>query len=343
MNGEQQTNYNANDTLGTAQVYTLSNLNPGQRNTITVQVCNDGYADGVSNSHMITEETVTNWNGIIGDIKLKATDPIYVKNVKVYPNITDKTARTIVTVAKDITDACEGNLTLQAESYNHEGAAHKPAQKVQAFRMDTGEKEKTIELTYEIGDSMKLWSEFHPSLYHMTVHLTVGTLYSDSYSVNFGMREFKASGTKFTVNGNVTFLRGEGNSAVFPLTGYPYMTKEEWRDFFGKAQELGINFFRFHSWTPPKAAFDAADEMGIYMQPELYGFGGSSAFTTSFTYFTEEAKRILDYLASNPSFVMMTWGNELTTDNTANRNAANTLRTICKSIDDTRLYAEGNK
>ena len=48
-------------------------------------------------------------------------------------------------------------------------------------------------------------------------------------------------------------MRGEGNSAVFPLTGYPFMTKEEWLDFFSTAQELGINFFRFHSWTPPEA------------------------------------------------------------------------------------------
>lgn len=341
VNGIQQTKYNSNNTLGTAQVYTLSNLNPGQKNKITVQVRNDGYADGVSNSHMITEETVTNWNGIIGEIKLKATDPVYVKNVKVYPNITAKTARTVVTIAKNIAGACEGNLTIQAESYNHEGAAHSPSQKVQAFSMTAGESEKNIEFTYEMGDSMKLWSEFHPSLYHMTVNLAVGSQYSDTYSVKFGMREFKANGTQFTVNGKVTFLRGEGNSAVFPLTGYPYMTKEAWTEFFSKAQELGINFFRFHSWTPPKAAFDAADELGIYMQPELYGFGGSAAFSTSFTYFTEEAKRILDYLASNPSFIMMTWGNELTTDNTANRNAANTLRTTCKSIDNTRLYAEG--
>ena len=132
-------------------------------------------------------------------------------------------------------------------------------------------------------------------------------------------------------------MRGEGNSAVFPLTGYPFMTKEEWLDFFSTAQELGINFFRFHSWTPPEAAFEAADELGIYMQPELYGFGG----TPFGDYFNEEAVRILEYLANHPSFVMFAWGNELNTTG-SNRDGANALRELCRSVDDTRLYAEGS-
>lgn len=36
VNGQEQTNYNSNDTLGTAQEYVLSDLIPGQENTITV-------------------------------------------------------------------------------------------------------------------------------------------------------------------------------------------------------------------------------------------------------------------------------------------------------------------
>ena len=38
-------------------------------------------------------------------------------------------------------------------------------------------------------------------------------------------------------------------------------------DDFTKA--WGINHYRFHSWCPPKAAFEAADELGGYFQAEL--------------------------------------------------------------------------
>ena len=59
VNGQEQANYNSNDTLGTAQEYVLSGLIPGQENTITVQVRNTDYQVG-TNSHMLTEETVIN-------------------------------------------------------------------------------------------------------------------------------------------------------------------------------------------------------------------------------------------------------------------------------------------
>ena len=87
------------------------------------------------------------------------------------------------------------------------------------------------------------------------------------------------------------------------------------------------------------AAFEAADEMGIYMQPEMYGFGGTP---TGFdTLYGKEGERILEYFASNPSFVMMTFGNEMTTSSTDTQSEIKSFRARLKSIDPTRLYAEG--
>ncbi|BFK83258.1 hypothetical protein I4000191A8_03960 [Clostridia bacterium i40-0019-1A8] len=336
VNGQEQTNYNANDTLGTAQEYVLTGLIPGQENTLTVQVRNTDYAVSTG-SHMLTEETVTNWNGILGKIELKATDPVFIKDVRIYPDIHAKTAQAKITIANTTGQAIHGTLALQAHSYNHEGSVHTVPQAVQEFTLGADEEEQEIEVTYHMGEEVRLWSEFDPSMYEMTVTLDSEENFADAFVESFGMREFKTSGTKFTINGITTFMRGEGNSAVFPLTGYPYMTKAEWLDFFSKAQALGINFFRFHSWTPPEAAFEAADELGIYMQPELYGFGG----TPFSAYYDEEAVRILHYLANHPSFVMFAWGNELDTTG-SNRDGANALRELCRSVDNTRLYAEGS-
>ena len=44
----------------------------------------------------VTEETQTNWNGIIGEIKLIANPPILIKDIQVYPNFEDKTAKVLV-------------------------------------------------------------------------------------------------------------------------------------------------------------------------------------------------------------------------------------------------------
>ena len=40
------------------------------------------------------------------------------------------------------------------------------------------------------------------------------------------------------------------------------------------AKSYGINHYRFHTWTPPEAAFAAADIVGMYMQPELPSHAG---------------------------------------------------------------------
>lgn len=339
INGEEQTNYNTNDSLVMPHEYYLSNLKAGEENIITVEVTNGSYDLFRTKTHMLTEETQNDWNGIIGEVALKATDKIYIKDVKVYPDAEKKIANVKVTVRKDTDEAVNGTLTLSATSYNHEGEQDRVSPMTEDISLTQGKGETTLEYAYNMGNNVKLWSEFHPALYRMTVSVNMDNGAKNDYTESFGMRDFSKSDGQFTINGNKTFLRGEANSAVFPLTGYPFMTKAEWKKFFGKAQSMGINFFRFHSWAPPMAAFEAADEMGIYMQPEMYGFGGTP---TGFdTLYGKEGERILEYFASNPSFVMMTFGNEMTTSSTDTQSEIKSFRARLKSIDPTRLYAEG--
>lgn len=290
VNGVEQTECNTNDSIGTPQVYTLNGLIPGQLNTITIEVKNTDYKIP-TRSHMLTEETVTNWNGMIGRMELAAVDSVSVDAVRCYPDIQNKTVTVEVTLNNITGNDVSGILNISAESYNHEGIIHKPEELNKSFSMKAAEKVKEFRFTYDMGDDVRLWSEFDPDLYHLTVSLDAESFH-DAKTVSFGMREIGTKERKFTINGTKTFLRGEGNSAVFPLTGYPFMTKEEWTEFFKTAQELGINFFRFHSWTPPEAAFEAADELGVYMQPELYGFGEQANWGTNHYYYSE-AKRIL--------------------------------------------------
>lgn len=345
VNGVPQTDSPSTDTLGTPQVYRLSGWTAGTENTLTIEVENDHYPIN-TRSHMLTEETVTNWNGILGRFLLVAKDEVHLAGVRIYPDTAHKAAAVKLTVCAADDRGCRGTLTLEAHSCNHPGRPDRVKAWTCAFAIPRGSCRAELDLTYPMGTAPRLWSEFDPTLYELTVTLTAGTA-RDCWTGRFGMRDFRAAGRKFTINGQTTFLRGEANSAVFPLTGYPYMTVEAWREFFRRAQALGINFFRFHSWTPPQAAFAAADELGIYMQPELYAFGGMPYLpegenVQASAYLFAEAKRILAHLANHPSFVMLAWGNELDTTTAEKRSWAAKLREVCRAQDPTRLYAEGS-
>ena len=83
------------------------------------------------------------------------------------------------------------------------------------------------------------------------------------------MREFTTKGTRFQLNDRIISTRGNVHNCEFPLTGYPGMDKAYWVNLWKLYKDWGLNSVRFHSWCPPEAAFAAADEVGIYMEPEV--------------------------------------------------------------------------
>ena len=345
VNGAEETDCTTSNSIAVPHEYRLKNLVPGGENTITVEVTNgtgsnEGKSDNVyglfrSKTHMLTAETQTDWNGIIGEVALKAADKVYISDIMVYPDVKNSKTAVKAVVQNDSGAPAKGTLNISAVCRDNGDTI---PQKEYSSEFAAGE--STLEFVYDMGDNVKLWSEFHPSLYDMTVSLKTQSGERNDYVESFGMRDWGTSEGQFTINGNKTFLRGEANSAVFPENGYPYMTREEWLNFFGKAKSMGINFFRFHSWIPPMAAFKAADELGIYMQPEMYGFGGTpTANDFNNTLYGEDGINALKYLASSPSFVMMTFGNEMTT--TGQTAAFEDYRARLKAIDSTRLYAGG--
>jgi hypothetical protein len=71
---------------------------------------------------------------------------------------------------------------------------------------------------------------------------------------------------------------------------------------------------RFHSWCPPKAAFEAADQSGFYLQVECSSWANSSTTIGDGkpfdNYLYEESQRMVDEYGNHPSFCMMVYGNE---------------------------------
>ena len=114
----------------------------------------------------------------------------------------------------------------------------------------------------------------------------------------------------FEADGRPVFLRGKHDACVFPLTGHTPMDKASWIDYFRRCQDYGVNHVRFHSWCPPEAAFAAADELGIYLQPEL-PFWGTLEGEELLGFLKKEGLNILRTYGHHPSFALFSLGNEL--------------------------------
>ncbi len=314
LDGKEQGMRNS---LSTPHVYDLgSGIEPG-RHTITICVDNSYKIDVGRNAHSVTEHTQTNWNGIVGRLELRATDLVWIGEVRITPQPEAKSAKVRVTVRNATGKPVVARLA----------AAGVTAQ------LDATGAEAQAELLVPFAGA-KLWDEYQGHLQELTVHLTAGT-HQDEWRGQFGLREIGERGKQFTINGRPVFLRGTLECNIFPMTGYPPMSVEGWARLFRIARSYGLNHFRFHSWCPPEAAFRAADEAGFMLQVELPVWSsavGKDAVLTA--YMKDEAQRIQDTYGNHPSFTMLCLGNELRGD----FDAMDSLVGELKARDRRRLY-----
>ena len=141
-------------------------------------------------------------------------------------------------------------------------------------------------------------------------HSSLPTPHSALPHPNF--KDFHIEGQHFYANGHKIFLRGKHDACVWPLTGHVAMDVESWREYLGTCDAYGLNHVRFHSWCPPEAAFLAADELGIILQPELPFWGSfDDKDTTLMNFLHKEGENILRTYGHHPSFRMFALGNEL--------------------------------
>ncbi|GAJ15614.1 unnamed protein product, partial [marine sediment metagenome] len=222
------------NSLSTPHEYDIGKLIAG-RHRLTIRVDNTVKIEVGVNAHSISDHTQTNWNGIVGKIKLRATDAVWIEDLQVYPDVQSKTAKVRVTVRNDTRKKVKGSLNLLAQT-SHSKSQHKAAPK--SVKFTASQPQTTLEVEYPMGDDVLLWDEFLPNVYRMTV-LVSSAEYADSKTVEFGMREIGTSGTQFTINGRKMFLRGTLECCIFPLTGYPHMDVEGWSRMIRVAKAHG--------------------------------------------------------------------------------------------------------
>ena len=329
------------NSLATPHEYDITELLVPGKNLISIRIDNRMIIPIGVNSHSISDHTQSNWNGITGNICLKATSPVFISDIKVYPDIHSKTARVIVALNNKPGTPFKGKIVLSAESFNSNNPGSLGNKVVKVSTM-SGKIQLVV--NYSLGRKMQLWSEHNPALYKLIVNLkdSKGNII-DNKSVDFGMREFKANGTRFEVNGQQVFLRGTLECCIFPLTGYPPTDVKSWEKVLQTCKDYGLNHIRFHSWCPPEAAFVAADKLGIYFHIECSSWAnqgtsiGDSLPVDRFIY--DESDRILKAYGNHPSFCMLAYGNEPAGKN--QKEYLGKLVKYWKSTDNRRVYTSG--
>ncbi|MFQ6133290.1 MAG: discoidin domain-containing protein [Armatimonadota bacterium] len=296
------------DSLCVPHVYELgTEVAPG-RHRLTIRVDNRLKYNMGRAAHSTSEQTQTNWNGIVGRIELRATPRVWIAGVQVYPDV----ARRAVRVVASVRNATAEPFRLVVEAADHETGRLIAS----VTREEAGSApEATVELELLMGAGVQLWDEFSPALYDLKATLVSrGDQEARAHEVTtvFGMRDLRVRGKRLVLNGRPIFLRGTLECCVFPLTGYPPTEVEPWLRIFRIAKSYGLNHMRFHSWCPPEAAFEAADRMGFLLHTEAPQWVGNVGRDPPRDRFIEnEVLRILDAYGNHPSFGMLCMGNEL--------------------------------
>ena len=329
------------NSLAVAHQYNITDLLVTGRNRISIRIDNKVVIPVGINSHSITDHTQSNWNGIAGDISLKATSRVYISDIRVYPDLQGKKAKIIVALINKTGAPFRGEVEVQCGSFNSGTSQKLKSVRASAF---TGSNDLQLVIDYPMGNKITLWNEFTPSLYKLSVNLkgSKGEIL-DSDSQDFGMREFKTNGTRFEVNGRQIFLRGTLECCIFPITGYPPTDINSWVKVLQTFKDYGLNTVRFHSWCPPEAAFIAADKLGIYFQIECSSWANSGTSIGDGgiidDYIYKEGDRIISAYGNHPSFCMLAYGNEPAG---ANQNVyLGKLLTYWKAKDNRRVYTSG--
>jgi glycosyl hydrolase family 2 len=204
----------SNDSLSTPHEYALgTGLAPG-RHRLTIRVDNGLVVDIGVNSHSISDHTQGNWNGIVGQLELRSTPPVWLKELRVFPADASGQFHFVAKIG-NATDT-DGQGTLSVVRQADPGLRAKRLVALTELPMRWAVTGAVVEANCVLPEADRhKWDEFTPKLCRLQVKLSTG----DSKEVEYGSRRISTDGTQFLINGGKTFIRGTLECCIFPKTG----------------------------------------------------------------------------------------------------------------------------
>ena len=294
--------------LCTPHEYDFGLVPPG-KHRLTIRVDNRMQFPNPAGMHAMDAHSVSDsldsaWNGIVGKIGIRSTTPVWIEDLQVYPHAATKSVTIKGTIGNITGKPGSGQFQMIVTPFVFSQKSKPMGGKMMNVSWTTngGNFETELALDKDAG----LWDEFNPTIYRLMIGFGTNT----GSGRHFGLRDFKAVGQDFEINGRKTCLRGTHFGGDFPLTGYPPTDVESWKKIIQTCKDWGLNHMRFHSWCPPEAAFEAADELGFYLQVECGMWNDFSPGSTMEKTLYAETDRILRAYGNHPSFVLLSASNE---------------------------------
>ncbi len=285
----------SNRSLVAPHVYDLGTPASGRRR-LTIRVDNRMVLPYRPDAHSVSDSLGATWNGIVGKIELSDTGRVWIDDAQVFPNLEKKTMLVKVRIGNQTGRSGAGTLTAIWPD-------------IGVVPVNWDENGGTAEVEVLLRDDAATWDEFNPKLHQLRLWLR-STGVDEYHDLRIGLRDFHAEGNEFRLGNRAINFRGTHNGGDFPLTGYPPTDLKSWRSLFETCRRWGLNHMRFHSWCPPEAAFDAADELGFYLQVEPGMWNEISPGTPMERILYEETDRIIKAYGNHPSFMLLSASHE---------------------------------
>ncbi len=210
------------------------------------------------------------FGGLYRDLELEATPDTRIDDAWVRGDFDGQTAEVHAVVARATETGGLGNPVLRVAIRTADGRVAGSGS--QPVLLPTGP--GCVEVTCRAPLApFRPWSPESPALYHAELTLCDGDTPVHGWTERFGVRKIEVRGDRFFLNNKPFFVRGFGDDFVYPLTLVSPASREEHLRHLGRARTAGFNYARLHTHCEVPEYFEAADEAGIMIQPELPYYG----------------------------------------------------------------------
>ncbi len=206
------------------------------------------------------------WGGIFEHVSLETTGGAWIDEPFVQPDPARKSASVTLNVAGRIGAGSRIDYAVREWRSPDAGDDRRPSAKPLCAGQAPASPEVALSLALP---GAPLWSPASPRLLVLDLTLTDGGRVLDRRTVRFGLRRLEVRGADFYLNGDRFFLSGYGDDWNFPLQVANLPNVAAWNRYLALRHSFGFNGVRHHSTMPPDSYLDAADEVGMLIQPEL--------------------------------------------------------------------------
>lgn len=123
-------------------------------------------------------------------------------------------------------------------------------------------------------------------------------------------RHMEVKEGNFYADGTPFYFRATHFGGEYPRTGYPETDAAWWKEIMHAVKDWGLNSIRCHSYCPPEAAFQAADEEGVFLLVECGMWNIFREGIPMLEVLRQETRRILKQFGHHPSFAFFSPSNE---------------------------------